>query len=77
MLCLHPAGAVVGQDAGGGVLDVAALPGLVRHPEILEMIGRKRGFLVKGGEIDYERSSVIVADEFRGGKLGRITLELP
>lgn len=45
--------------------------------EILEMIGRKRGFFVKGGEIDYERSSVIVADEFRGGKLGRITLELP
>ena len=45
--------------------------------EILEMIGRKRGFLIKVGEIDYERTSVIVADEFRGGKLGRITLELP
>lgn len=45
--------------------------------EILEMIGRKRGFLVKGGEIDFERCAVIVADEFRGGKLGRITLELP
>lgn len=45
--------------------------------EILEMIGKKRGFLIKGGEIDYERAAVIVADEFRGGKLGRITLELP
>lgn len=45
--------------------------------EILEAIGRKRGFLIKGGEIDYERTAVIVADEFRGGKLGRITLELP
>lgn len=45
--------------------------------EILELIGRKRGFLIKGGEIDYERTAVIVADEFRGGKLGRITLELP
>lgn len=45
--------------------------------EILEKIGRKRGFLIKGGEIDYERAAVIVADEFRGGKLGRITLELP
>lgn len=45
--------------------------------EILEMIGKKRGFLIKGGEIDYERTSVIIADEFRGGKLGRITLELP
>ncbi len=45
--------------------------------EILEEIGRKRGFLIKGGEIDYERASVIVADEFRAGRLGRITLELP
>lgn len=45
--------------------------------EILELIGKKRGFLIKGGEIDYERAAVIVTDEFRGGKLGRITLELP
>lgn len=45
--------------------------------EILELIGRKRGFLIKGGEIDYERAAVIVCDEFRAGKLGRITLELP
>lgn len=45
--------------------------------EILELIGKKRGFLIKGGEIDYERAAVIVADEFRGGRLGRITLELP
>ena len=45
--------------------------------EILEAIGKKRGFLIKGGEIDYERAAVIVADEFRAGKLGRITLELP
>ena len=45
--------------------------------EILEMIGKKRGFLLKGGEIDYERAAAIVTDEFRGGKLGRITLELP
>lgn len=45
--------------------------------EILELIGKKRGFLIKGGEIDYERAAVIVTDEFRGGKLGRLTLELP
>lgn len=45
--------------------------------EILELIGKKRGFLIKGGEIDYERAAVIVTDEFRGGKLGRISLELP
>lgn len=45
--------------------------------EILEMIGRKRGFLIKGGEINYERTANIISDEFRGGKLGRISLELP
>lgn len=45
--------------------------------EILEMIGRKRGFLIKGGEINYERTASIICDEFRGGKLGRISLELP
>ena len=41
------------------------------------MIGKKRGFLIKGGEINYERTAAIVCDEFRGGKLGRISLELP
>lgn len=45
--------------------------------EILEKIGAKRGFLIKGGEIDYERAAVMICDEFRGGKLGRISLELP
>lgn len=43
--------------------------------EILEMIGRKRGMLISGGEIDAERASVAVLDEYRGGKLGRMTLE--
>lgn len=45
--------------------------------EILEMIGRKRGMLISGGEIDYERASVMLLDEYRGGKLGRLSLELP
>lgn len=45
--------------------------------EILEMIGRKRGMLISGGEIDTERASIMLLDEYRGGKLGRITLELP
>lgn len=45
--------------------------------EILELIGKKRGFLIKGGEINYERTAVMLCDEFRGGKLGKITLELP
>ncbi len=45
--------------------------------EVFEMIGKKRGFLLKGGEIDYERTAVMLCDEFRGGRLGKITLELP
>ena len=45
--------------------------------EILELIGKKRGFLIKGGEINYERTAVMLCDEFRGGMLGRISLELP
>lgn len=43
--------------------------------EILELIGRKRGMMIRGGEIDTMRASVAVLDEYRGGKLGRLTLE--
>lgn len=45
--------------------------------EILEMIGRKRGMLISGGEVNTERAAVAVLDEYRAGKLGRITFELP
>ncbi len=45
--------------------------------ELFLLIGRKRGFLVSGGEIDAERTANMLLDEFRGGKLGRVTLELP
>lgn len=45
--------------------------------ELFEEIGRKRGFLISGGEISYERTAVMLLDEFRGGKIGRITLERP
>lgn len=44
---------------------------------LLEKAGRKRGFLISGGEVDTERMSRILLDEFRGGKLGRFTLEQP
>ncbi|MCL2199160.1 MAG: ribosome biogenesis GTPase YlqF [Defluviitaleaceae bacterium] len=43
----------------------------------LEGIGEARGFKMKGGVIDLERTAITVLDEFRDGKLGRITLELP
>ena len=45
--------------------------------EILEMIGRKRGMLISGGEIDTERAAIMLLDEYRGGKLGRLTLDMP
>lgn len=45
--------------------------------ELLQKVGRARGMLVSGGEINTERAAITVLDEFRGGKLGRITLELP
>lgn len=44
---------------------------------LLEKTGRKRGMLVSGGEVNTERIAITVIDEFRAGKLGRITLELP
>ncbi|MDD6702836.1 MAG: ribosome biogenesis GTPase YlqF, partial [Clostridiaceae bacterium] len=43
--------------------------------EILELIGRKRGMLISGGEVNTERASVMLLDEYRGGKLGRISME--
>ena len=43
--------------------------------ELLEAVGRKRGMLISGGEIDTERAAIMVLDEFRGGKLGKVTLE--
>ena len=45
--------------------------------ELLEMAGRKRGFLVSGGEINTERMAKVLLDEYRSGKLGRITFEEP
>ncbi len=43
--------------------------------EVLELIAKKRGMIVKGGEADYTRASVMLLDEYRGGKLGKITLD--
>jgi len=45
--------------------------------EMLTAIGEARGFKMKGGIIDIERAAIILLDEFRGGKLGRISLERP
>ena len=53
------------------------LSGCAKGFEMLERIGRKRGFLVSGGEINTERAAITVLDEFRSGKLGRLSLEKP
>lgn len=43
----------------------------------LDAVCKKRGFLIKGGEYDYARCAKMLLDEFRSGKIGRITLEVP
>nr|MBE6545697.1 ribosome biogenesis GTPase YlqF [Oscillospiraceae bacterium] len=45
--------------------------------DLFELVGRKRGFLISGGEINHKRCADMLLDEFRGGKIGRITLEKP
>lgn len=45
--------------------------------DLLTSIGRKRGFLVSGGEVNTERTAIMLLDEFRSAKIGRITLEVP
>ncbi len=45
--------------------------------ELVELAGRKRGYLISGGEVNTERMSKVLLDEFRGGKLGKFTLEMP
>ena len=45
--------------------------------ELAELIGRRRGFLISGGEVDFLRTANMFLDEFRGGKIGKITIEMP
>lgn len=45
--------------------------------ELLTAIGKKRGMMIRGGEVDTERAAIMLLDEYRGGKLGNITLEFP
>jgi ribosome biogenesis GTPase A len=53
--------------------DTLALPPY----ELMEAIGRKRGMLVSGGEVNIERCAIMLVDEFRASKWGRISLERP
>lgn len=49
----------------------------IKPYELLEIIGKKRGMLISGGEVNTERAAIMLLDEFRAAKLGRITLEMP
>jgi adenylylsulfate kinase-like enzyme len=45
--------------------------------DLFELVGRRRGFLVSGGEINHKRTAEMLLEEFRSAKIGRITLEKP
>lgn len=45
--------------------------------EIMESIGKRRGAIIAGGGVDYNRVAIMLLDEFRGGKIGKISLETP
>ena len=53
-----------------------AYTGAVKE-NVIDLEGRKRGYLVSGGEVNLERMARVLLDEFRGGKLGKFTLEMP
>ncbi len=45
--------------------------------DLFELVGRKRGMLIRGGEVNHERTAKMLLEEFRSGTIGRISLELP
>jgi len=53
------------------------IPEGISSEELLKSIGRKRGCIIAGGEVDVLRASAMLLDEFRGGKIGAISLESP
>ena len=53
------------------------IPEGARGYELLEAAGRKRGYLLARGEINTERMAKVLLDEYRSGKLGRLTFEVP
>lgn len=71
---------VLKKDYKQLILDRYKIPDFdddVKNYEVMELIAKKRGMLIKGGEIDYERVSVMLLDEYRAGKMGKISFERP
>ena len=50
---------------------------MLHHIVMLQLAGKKRGYLLARGEINTERTARVIVDEYRSGKLGRFTLEVP
>lgn len=53
------------------------IPEDINPKALLEEIGKKRGCIIAGGKVDVQRASIMLLDEFRGGKIGAISLECP
>ena len=49
----------------------------LRGQALMEAVCQSRGYLLRAGELDLERAATAVLDEFRSGKIGRISLEMP
>ena len=76
VLCSRLARVAPRQLAARYNLDESDIENLPSY-ELFELIGKKRGLLIKGGNIDSERTSLMLLDEFRSAKIGRISLEVP
>jgi len=69
-------GQVLGERYG--LTDLPSeLPDMQAAVEVLESIGRRRGCIVSGGHVDYEKAATVLLRDLRSGKLGRITFEKP
>ena len=70
---------VVGYELGDSVkITDGPLEGFIGTvDELLQLAGKKRGYLVSGGEVNTERMAKALMDDYRSGKLGRLTLESP
>jgi len=69
-------GGVLGERYG--LTDLPAeLPDMQAAIEVLESIGRRRGCIVSGGNVDYEKAATVLLRDLRSGKLGKMTLEMP
>ena len=58
-------------------ISVAELESCEMDYEIFELVGKKRGFLISGGEINAERTAATLLEEYRSAKIGPISLEMP